>query len=579
VSPNWYNGVLRFAIDAGGWREAECGRELFLEVTRMPEVSHVRKGATRPEAVRRYGSARARGFWKAHRAIGVVFLLGLALRAVGLERGFHDPDWRTMDIAAVARNFYEEGMNPLEPRIDWRGDGPGIAEMELPIQSWLMALTYQVTGVHPVAGRWIAFFVSLLGLAGLFHLAHRRLTETGAVIACGFFAVNPLLVDQASSLQPEPFMTAAFVWAVLWFGRWIETGTWRDGLSAGVLAALAILAKAPAAHIGLVFLALALLRRGPGCLRDPRLWAIAFIALIPPVLWYTHAHGLYETYGNSLGLSNESHWIGLDMLATPGAFWNVVRNDVGVVWTGFGVCLLVAAAVLRPGLARRDLEWAWFWSAALFLVVAARTTGDPWARHYHVAMAPPAGLLLGAAAEELRRQRPTPGRPRARGVLGAMSFGLPLAVVLVSGLASVRALAPRHDHPFHRSAARLRAIIPPEDLLVASGGPCADEWNRPVAYNAPYFFYWLHAKGWNVCRDSLSVAKLEMLAARGAKRFLAEASHLKRDADVDQTLRARFPILWDDGHVVLFELSTGPPPRFEERSSGQETGWPTEIGG
>jgi hypothetical protein len=61
-----------------------------------------------------------------------LFFLGAWIRSLDVWRpvdGRIRESWRECDYAAVARNFYREGMDILYPRIDWRGDGPGYAEM------------------------------------------------------------------------------------------------------------------------------------------------------------------------------------------------------------------------------------------------------------------------------------------------------------------------------------------------------------------------------------------------------------------------------------------------------------------
>ena len=54
-----------------------------------------------------------------------LFIMGASLRAVNVLRPVDTTSWRESDIASIARNYVREGMNPLYPRIDWRGDGPG----------------------------------------------------------------------------------------------------------------------------------------------------------------------------------------------------------------------------------------------------------------------------------------------------------------------------------------------------------------------------------------------------------------------------------------------------------------------
>jgi hypothetical protein len=283
---------------------------------------------------------------------------------------------------------------------------------------------------------------------------------------------------------------------------------------------------------------------------------IAIGAIVPPLLWYTHARGIWATYGNSLGLSNESHWIGAPLFRTPAVFWRVITSDVRSVWTPYGLALGVVGLLLVGARARaRDLELAWFTGAAVFLFAAARTTGDRWATHYHVVMVPPAGLLLGSALDAvLQRGRTLARRSLSVGLIGATAL---LAATLLgsSGVRVLRTIHPTESDGYYRSAQKLRSLVPPGELLVASGGICADEWGGQVAFNAPYFFYWLHCKGWNVCRDSVTVEHLETLATRGARHFVAEKSQLKRTDVAERTLGRRFPILWEDSHVVLFRLT------------------------
>src|SRR4051794_39751450 len=75
-----------------------------------------------------------------------IFVLGAALRALDVGRPVNRPDWRECDVCSIARNFEREGMNPLYPRVDWRGDGPGYAEMEAPFYPWTIALLSKVFG-------------------------------------------------------------------------------------------------------------------------------------------------------------------------------------------------------------------------------------------------------------------------------------------------------------------------------------------------------------------------------------------------------------------------------------------------
>ena len=58
--------------------------------------------------------------------------------------------WRECDTQAIARNLAFEEFDPLRPRIDWRGDGPGYVETELQLYPTLVALA---TTTEPGASR------------------------------------------------------------------------------------------------------------------------------------------------------------------------------------------------------------------------------------------------------------------------------------------------------------------------------------------------------------------------------------------------------------------------------------------
>src|SRR5579863_5616932 len=93
-----------------------------------------------------------------------IVMLAAAVWAIDLWRPFDGrtrASWREADDAAVARNFYREGMNVLYPRIDWRGNGPGFAEMEFPLFPWTIAALYETFGFHEVLGRILAYTFAL----------------------------------------------------------------------------------------------------------------------------------------------------------------------------------------------------------------------------------------------------------------------------------------------------------------------------------------------------------------------------------------------------------------------------------
>ena len=132
-----------------------------------------------------------------------IVMLAAVVWAIDLWRPFDGRtrnSWREADDAAIARNFYREGMNILYPRIDWRGNGPGYAEMEFPILSWTMAAGYSVVGVRPELGRVIAYVASIVGLVAFLAVAAGLLPRVGVAAAGVFFALSPLVTRVANEI-------------------------------------------------------------------------------------------------------------------------------------------------------------------------------------------------------------------------------------------------------------------------------------------------------------------------------------------------------------------------------------------
>jgi hypothetical protein len=109
-----------------------------------------------------------------------IFACGAGVRALDLGHGVDGgirESWREADYGAVARNFFREGMDMRRPRIDWRGEGPGFAEMEFPAIPWAIAALYRIFGFHEIYGRLISYVFGLPTLLVFFALARRLLPE------------------------------------------------------------------------------------------------------------------------------------------------------------------------------------------------------------------------------------------------------------------------------------------------------------------------------------------------------------------------------------------------------------------
>ncbi|HEX8249870.1 MAG TPA: glycosyltransferase family 39 protein [Pyrinomonadaceae bacterium] len=498
----------------------------------------------------------------------LIFALGALVRFVDVWRPVERASWRECDLASISRNYVREGMNPFFPRIDWRGTSAGYAEMEFPVYPFLTAIFYRLFGFNEYIPRLVNFLFSLAALWFFFRLARSFLDDWAAVFAFAFFAFHPLVVEISTSIQPEGLMLLCYTASVYFFSGWLKNDSNKDFVFAALFTALAILAKAPAAHIGLLFGVLLLQKFGLGAFRQSKVWLFGIFSLLPAALWYLHAKSLWKNYGNSLGVSNETHLVGADFFTNSYFIKGILSAEIFAVWLGFGLILGIFA-VWRG---RREkvvfLCLLWLASAFAFYVIAARTTADDWAIYYHIFSVAPAALLFGFGAKKFgeffRSHYNFSSHLDAFARLKQISLILLLAIS-IAGTFLLEAKRVRANFLQHRvkdesfaCAQELKPYLKNEGLILASGGNCFDADRLPVAYNASFMFYWLDRKGFNICTEQQSLEKVREFASKGAKYFVAQKDLLAEKPNLENELRENFPVVAECDAMILFELKSNP---------------------
>lgn len=340
-------------------------------------------------------------------ALTTIFVLALLIRLPDVWRpvdGTVRDSWRETDVAGIARNFYREGMNLFYPRIDWRGDGPGYTESEFPFYPWTAAALYHAVGYHEPLLRVISLALVMSSLAVFLRIAQRMLSPTATVVAALVYALLPMDVRMATTIHPEPLMYFAYLLAIDAFDRWLTDQRRTTYFLALGATALAILAKLPAAHVGVLFAFLTLDRWGLTALRRWDVWLFAAAALALPAAWYAHAHSLWLEYGNSLGISNESmvRISKLDFVRHLGLMIpGLLRLETQYVWMPTGALLGVWGLAKSLRDPQRRLLVYWAATLAIYYFLTCRTTGELWAVHYHIVTMPLAALLIARGCQSI----------------------------------------------------------------------------------------------------------------------------------------------------------------------------------
>ena len=163
-------------------------------------------------------------------------ILAVAVRLLLINQPFIDRwSWRQSDVAAIARNFSENGFHFGHPQIDWAGDAHGYVGTEFPILPFLAAIIYKVAGIHEWIGRSEAIILFAVSLPFFFLLVrdtwhglpgHDSSAEcrchVAAIWATFFYAFAPLNIFAGRSFMPDvPSLSLAII-GLYFFLRWTE---------------------------------------------------------------------------------------------------------------------------------------------------------------------------------------------------------------------------------------------------------------------------------------------------------------------------------------------------------------------
>ncbi|XHR84317.1 MAG: ArnT family glycosyltransferase [Gloeotrichia echinulata GP01] len=240
----------------------------------------------------------------------LLFLCALALsvRLYNINSpiiGIHS--WRQSDTAAIARNFYENGLNFFYPQIDWGGNSPGYCETEFPIYSFIVALIYKVFGVHEFWGRLFSVICFIVALYFLYQLVIKYYNSKIAFWSCLCFTILPLNIYYSRTFQPESMLLMCSVIGIYYFSNWLESEKYPDLILSATFVALACLIKVlPVIYLGIPLFYLAWTKFGIRIFAQLSLWIYSIFILATLFLWYSHAHQLFLEYGNTFGFSADS---------------------------------------------------------------------------------------------------------------------------------------------------------------------------------------------------------------------------------------------------------------------------------
>jgi len=129
--------------------------------------------------------------------------------------------WRQSITVAMSRNLYEEGMNPLKPKVDCRYDTDGITGSHFLAYEFSLACLYQVFGFHEFIHRWWSLSLYMLLLVGFYSLILGLTANLSFAFAGSWMlAFSPELFYYGINALPDILALTAGVWSLVFFMHW-----------------------------------------------------------------------------------------------------------------------------------------------------------------------------------------------------------------------------------------------------------------------------------------------------------------------------------------------------------------------
>jgi len=409
-----------------------------------------------------------------------ICILAVATRLVFINQPYIDHwSWRQSDVAAIARNFLQNGFRFGYPQIDWAGNAPGYVGTEFPILPFIAAVCYKFAGVHEWIGRIQAVIVFAVSLPFFFLLVREIFGSTAAVWASFFYCFAPLNIFAGRSFMPDvPSLSFAIV-GLYFFLRWVQHAESWSFFAAVTAISLSLLLKITSILIAapLVYvLVVGRLCQTPSVSqkRSTILGAIVFgvIALLPSAIWYWHAHQIAQQF-------YPHHFFGAGGIRIESFswYWQIAQQTfVSSLTPLFSVIALVGLFLPQSRAARYSRVFHW-WLAAMivFIIVVGYGNRHRW---YQLPLVPIVAAFAGAACAFVA------SRISSRRAAITSSIGLAFTFLF---------LAFFYVRPFYESSAaqlrdagfELKRVTPPDALIVAAD------------MGDPTIFYYAERKGWH----------------------------------------------------------------------------------
>ena len=163
--------------------------------------------------------------------------------------------WRQCNTLAVARNYYQEDMNILYPRIDKRYHTNGITGPQFTSYDYTLALVYKAFGFSQNAHRYLSLIIGIFAIWGMFFLGTHYLKNQQLAFLCAYALIGiPEFYYHSINAVPDLLALAAMIWGWYGYQNFLKSGKLLWAFLTVLLLALAGMTKIMFLIPGFIFL-------------------------------------------------------------------------------------------------------------------------------------------------------------------------------------------------------------------------------------------------------------------------------------------------------------------------------------
>lgn len=253
-------------------------------------------------------------------------------------RGVHV--WRQCNTLAVAKNYYQESMNIMLPRVDHRKSGNGITGTAFPLYEYGLAISYKLFGFHHINHRLLQFLINCLGVLGIYFMCfHLFRSSLASFLGSVAYAFSPEIFYHSINAIPDILAMTSIIWSCYFYLKSKKQALLLV-LSIAFLS-IAALVKLQFLLFGVFFFADSIIDKNYS--RSVGLGVLGFLSGGLVVNWYIHSillryHSNLQDYG--LFLNPADSWSkGLEILKLN------ILSDIPEQLIGYGMIIPLIFAI------------------------------------------------------------------------------------------------------------------------------------------------------------------------------------------------------------------------------------------